>query len=179
MEYSIFDTSIQPKLFMEKSLSLSFQEYQHYTELPEKWVTLVEAARNAINNAYAPYSNFYVGASILKNTGEIFIGANQENASYSLTICAERTALGNYAMHINEDTEYIEAIAVAYTAENALQSTILAPCGACRQHILEYQSKQEHIFPIIFTAINGATIVVPNIEVLLPFSFSKSSLPQK
>lgn len=162
---------------MQKDFTFSYQEYSHFTDLPSEWANLVTMAQQAVSSAYAPYSKFLVGAAILDNLGHHYLGSNQENASYSLTICAERTALGNYAMRSDKST-HIAALAVTYFADDVDIKSILAPCGACRQHILEYQSQQEFPFPIIFTAINGGTIVVPSILSLLPFTFSKEALPK-
>ncbi len=89
---------------------------------------LIDAALEAQANAYAPYSSFAVGAAVLTAEGEVFPGANVENASYGLTICAERSAA---AAAVSAGTRRIEAVAIASRGA-------AAPCGACRQFLAEF-----------------------------------------
>lgn len=98
-------------------------------------VSLVTAAIETRRNAYAPYSNFLVGAALLAKNGEVFTGCNVENTSYGLCICAERTAI---CKAVSEGHQEFEAIAVA-------ASPISTPCGACRQFIIEFGKKIEVI----------------------------------
>jgi len=93
---------------------------------------LLGAARKALKNAYAPYSNFQVGAAILTSKGRIFTGCNVENASYGVTNCAERTAIFSA---VAEEGPRLEILAVAVA--NA-QGVPCSPCGACRQVIYEF-----------------------------------------
>jgi cytidine deaminase len=102
--------------------------------IPEYRDQLVRAAREAMQRAYAPYSNFRVGAAVLTSEGDIFTGCNVENASYGLTNCAERTAI--FAAVAAKGPEMrIRAIAVTNAAGVAC-----SPCGACRQVIFEFGS---------------------------------------
>jgi cytidine deaminase len=93
---------------------------------------LLEAARRAMKNAYAPYSHFKVGAAVLTTDGEVFLGCNVENSSYGMTNCAERTAIFSAVAQRGPKIE-IQAIAIA-NDHNAPCS----PCGACRQVIYEF-----------------------------------------
>jgi cytidine deaminase len=93
---------------------------------------LVQAARKAMNNAYAPFSDFKVGAAILTSKGDIFAGCNVENSSYGMTNCAERTAIFSA---VAAKGPRLEIVAVAVT--NA-QDVACSPCGACRQVIYEF-----------------------------------------
>jgi cytidine deaminase len=93
---------------------------------------LEQAAIKVMKNAHAPYSNFHVGAAILLSNGEIFSGCNVENASYSMTNCAERTAIFTAVAALGPKIE-IRAIAVAND-----QGVACSPCGACRQVIYEF-----------------------------------------
>jgi cytidine deaminase len=93
---------------------------------------LVEAARAAVQHAYAPYSHFKVGAAVLTAKNEIFSGCNVENASYGLTNCAERTAVCSAVAQSGPDL-LIKAIAVVND-----QGVPCSPCGACRQVICEF-----------------------------------------
>lgn len=93
---------------------------------------LLRAAEKAMKNAYAPFSNFYVGAAILTSKGEVFVGCNVENSSYGMTNCAERTAIFSA---VAAKGPKLEIVAVAVT--NA-QGVACSPCGACRQVIYEF-----------------------------------------
>lgn len=126
--------------------------------LPEDLTTqLFEAAKTAFENSYAPYSKFPVGAAVLTKDGQIFPGANIENASFGLTICAERVALGNAIANGNVE---IEAIAVYAPVDT------ISPCGACRQFIIEFGKDIIVIFKL------DQKIVQKKISELLPFEFS-------
>jgi cytidine deaminase len=94
------------------------------------WQVLYDQAAQVSKNAYAPYSNFQVGAALISDHGQIFTGCNVENASYGLTICAERNCI---ATAIAQGASTVEAL-VVYTAQTQLTS----PCGACRQVIAEF-----------------------------------------
>ena len=94
---------------------------------------LLQAAWDAVKRAYAPYSNFQVGAAVLTENGNIFSGCNIENASYGLTICAERTAIFSAVAHEGGNSIKIRALVVV-NKHNAPCS----PCGACRQVIFEF-----------------------------------------
>jgi cytidine deaminase len=98
--------------------------------------TVMEAARMAASRAYAPYSNFLVGAAILTGGGAIHSGSNVENASYGLSICAERNAATTMATADPEDRE-IELVAVF-----SPNSSPCFPCGACRQVLREFGCKE-------------------------------------
>src|SRR5438270_11685968 len=96
---------------------------------PAEREQLLEAAKQALLRAYAPYSNFYVGAAVLTDQGQIFTGCNVENASYGLTICAERSAIFT-AVQKTHGNLVLRAVAVANRAQLACSR-----CGACRQVI--------------------------------------------
>ena len=129
---------------------------------PEKQ-RLIEAATKAIKSAYAPYSQFRVGAALLTDTGEIVAGCNVENASYGLSMCAERNAIANAIISNENDTIVIKAIAVANS-----QNVPCSPCGACRQVIWEFGSNAVVIF------IGNKGWQVSTIKELLPAGFSLS-----
>lgn len=102
---------------------------------------LIETATQALKSAYAPYSQFRVGAAVLTTTGKIFAGCNIENASYGLSMCAERNAIANAIIAEGKNTMEIKAIAVT----NSKQVSC-SPCGACRQVIWEFGREAEVIF---------------------------------
>ncbi|RHG35295.1 cytidine deaminase [Fusobacterium varium] len=131
----------------------------------EKYREILDKAFSAMNNAYAPYSNYYVGACVKTKDGKYFIGANVENASYGLTNCAERNAIfQTYSQGYRK--EDIEAIAIVSRGK-----TLVTPCGACRQVLVELLNGNT---PILLS--NGEEEMITNIEELLPMSFTSDGL---
>ncbi len=131
---------------------------------PAQRSQLLQAAREVLAKAYAPYSHFRVGAALLTRQGAIFSGANVENASYGLTLCAERAAVAA-AVAAEGPGMRIQVLAVASESRAACP-----PCGACRQVILEFGSGARLIFP----GPDGLTEMA--LEELLPAGFH---LPRK
>lgn len=130
-----------------------------------KYKQITDLAFNAMENAYAPYSNYHVGACLLTKTGETYLGANIENASYSATCCGERSAI--FAAYSNGVRKQdIEAIAIVSDGPY-----IAAPCGVCRQVLSELLELNT---PIILS--NGKETVEKTIEELLPMMFGKKDL---
>lgn len=128
-----------------------------------KRAALISAAQAASEAAYAPYSQFSVGAAVLLQDGAIITGCNIENASYGLTVCAERVAIFTTVASGHLD---IAAVAV-YTSA----SSIASPCGACRQVIAEFSDPAD---PLIVIIANELTSELLTIDELLPRSFSLS-----
>ena len=127
---------------------------------------LLDAALEARKNAYAPYSNFQVGAALLLKDGRIVMGCNVENASYGLCNCAERTALFKaYSEGVKKDD--IVAISIAGNTDAPI-----SPCGACRQVMAELLNKNT---PVYLTNLKGE-VKETSVEELLPYSFSGSDL---
>lgn len=120
---------------------------------------LLEKAKAALNNAYAPYSKFQVGAALLTEAGNVYTGCNVENASYGLTNCAERTAIFS-AVTAEGSGMHIRAIAVWSNPEGPC-----SPCGACRQVIFEFGPKAV----VLFQGMDG--IVEVRASDLLPHGF--------
>ena len=128
---------------------------------------LVEKAFEAMKNAYAPYSNYHVGACVLCNDGATFKGANIENASYGATNCGERSAL--FAAYSNGYRKRdIKAISIVSDGKR-----IGTPCGICRQVLSELLN---HDTPIILS--NGKETKITNVSELLPDSFGVEDLDQ-
>jgi cytidine deaminase len=129
----------------------------------EQAASLIDAAKSAAVNAHAPYSGFRVGAALLLTDGTIVTGANVENVSYGLTMCAERTAVGN-AVSGHGPTIRIRAIAVTN-----LNSAPSSPCGACRQVLAEFAVPDAWIaFPF------GDQLEIRPFAALFPFPFGLS-----
>ena len=127
---------------------------------------LVEKAIEARKLAYTPYSHFNVGAAILCKDGEVFLGANIENSSYPLCMCAERNAIYNAYLHGKTKEDFV-ALALAADTEGPC-----SPCGACRQVISELFPSEA---PIYMANIKGL-IQETNAKELLPFAFSGDDL---
>lgn len=141
-----------------------------FKNLSSDQAKLVEEAKKAKNLAYAPYSEFQVGTAILMDDGQILKGANQENASYPLCLCAERVALSYAAMHC--PTGVISSMAISTSADLGENDVPAPPCGACRQVLMEYQSRQKEIFDIILIGCNDKCWIYPSVYPLLPHSFN-------
>lgn len=156
-------------------ITISIDVYQNITELPVSYAQLLQEAKNATLNAYAPYSKFFVGSAILLHDKTIVKGNNQENAAYPSGICAERAAIYYTGAQYPQHT--IEAIAVVARRD---QDTYLpaAPCGACRQAMLEYEEKQAKPITLILQAENEKIYLLRSIADLLPLKFGKENLEQ-
>jgi cytidine deaminase len=148
---------------------------QHYLEIPYKIVrlntfnetekALYDAAQAACEKAYAPYSHFSVGCAVLLEEGSIITGSNQENAAYPSGLCAERVALF-YAGAIAPE-KLVKTIFIYIPRP----SGVLAPCGACRQVMIETIYRQKRPFNLYFPQGPEAWIYVEDARVLLPFPF--------
>lgn len=147
--------------------------YKNKEQVPIEYKMLLDKAREACNNAYAPYSNFFVGAAILLENGEIIIGTNQENAAYPSGLCAERTAV--YWVGANYPNEKIKLIAVSAKHAEGNQFLGVSPCGSCRQALLEYENRQSAPIKMILEHKEGM-IVFEAITDLLPLQFSDQNL---
>lgn len=134
----------------------------------------MELAQQAACDAYAPYSNFLVGAALLLEDGTLFKGSNQENAAYPSGLCAERTAL--FAMSAYHPNKKIKLIAV--TARRRSESHFLPamPCGACRQVMAEYEYKQGEPIPVLLQGPHSTFYRLRSVSDMLPFQFNKEHL---
>jgi cytidine deaminase len=148
--------------------------YEHFNELPEIERQLCEAAIEARKGAYAIYSNFFVGSSILLDNGLITSGSNQENAVYPLGLCAERVAI--FAASHQYPTSKMLKIAVSTSMEEPPQQLPAFPCGSCRQAIREQEVRFDQPIELFVIGHSGKVCKIPSITSILPFSFDKSSL---
>lgn len=139
--------------------------------------TLLDAARAARANAYAPYSGFAVGAAIALDDGAIVTGANVENASYGLSLCAEAVALA--AAHAAGVMGRAVAIAVVGDSAANPSGTVVTPCGRCRQMLVEAEHVAGRPLPVHAAPVgaSGADGVVTHaVADLLPHAFGPGSL---
>lgn len=146
-----------------------------YEELNDEEKKLVDAAKEASNRSYAPYSRFQVGAAVRLAGGVLVSGSNQENAAYPSGTCAERTTL--FYANSQYPDRAVEALAIAAQTGGKFIEHPTAPCGACRQVILETEERYRH--PIrIYLYGTDEVYIVDSIVGLLPLCFGKSDLPE-
>lgn len=158
----------------KKVLSTEFQIFSKLDEMSSEEQQLLLAAKDAVTQAYAPYSGFSVGAALLLEDGTIIKGNNQENAAYPSGLCAERVAF--FWAGANHPGKKI--IAVAITALSKIVSTDhpITPCGACRQSMLEYELNQNQNITLIMQGSSGSIYKVEGVKQLLPLYFNEDGL---
>ena len=138
---------------------------------PEEKI-LIDRAKEASNLSYAPYSRFQVGAAALLNNGEIIQGNNQENAAYPSGLCAERV---HFFRQCQLSRYSCEMLALAAQTGGSYTDGQVAPCGACRQVILETENRFNQPIRILMYGKDDIYIV-DSIKALLPLHFDKSSM---
>lgn len=144
-----------------------------YGELSESQRELVDKARSATYRSYAPYSRFNVGAAILLDCGEIVTGANQENAAFPSSTCAERTAC--YYAHAAYPDAAFKAIAIAARDTDGQEVNVpISPCGSCRQALLEYETLAGKDVEVLLVG-KSEILVLPSVRSLLPLAFAEFS----
>jgi cytidine deaminase len=153
------------------AIQINFSEVER-SALSSTDLQLVESAESAMDNAYAPYSGFKVGCSVLLKRGEIVVGNNQENAAYPSGLCAERVALFA-AKSAYKDS--IDALAVTARGKDG-QGANAFSCGNCRQVMMEYASQQDEPIRILMQTEHGKFLVLSDVKELLPFHFNSDSL---
>ncbi len=160
---------------MKKDIKINYEHFKSITELDAIEKALFNKAKNARENAYAPYSNFLVGCSVLLENGEIYIGNNQENAAYPSGLCAERTAL--FWIGANFPDEKIKKIFIIGGPRKFSEKTPpIPPCGSCRQSLMEYETKQHENIDVYFSNLNEEVFKVNSVKDLLPFYFDSTFL---
>ena len=128
----------------------------------------LKAAMEAVEMAYAPYSEYKVGAALLLENGEIVMGSNQENAAYPSGICAERSAL--FAYGSTKKNTPIKILAIAAKDKEGNYAENCSPCGSCRQVMVEYESLQKLPYKVLF-CYNDKIEVSERSSRLLPYPF--------
>lgn len=144
-----------------------------WEELPREDRLLIEAAKEATDGSYAPYSRFHVGAAARLKNGTIVIGSNQENVAYPSGLCAERTTL--FAANAQYPDQPVLALAIAARNGDTFLSLPITPCGACRQVISGVEQRYGHPIRILLYGTDG-THVIDGIDALLPIQFADSYL---
>lgn len=146
---------------------INYKELQH-KELNTAQVKLLQVAQKATKSAYAPYSNFHVGAAILLDNGEVVSGSNQENAAYPSGLCAERVAI--FAAHHQYPNARIEALAIAATDHGKELTKPIVPCAACRQVMVESIKRGKSSFEVLLQGTDHI-LMIPDALDLIPFHF--------
>lgn len=163
-----------PKKMKEISITSSFTIYDNIDELPQDIQDLMSEAVEIRKKAYAPYSQFKVGAALLLDNGKVILGSNQENAAYPSGLCAERTAIF-YAGSMYPESKILKMAITAASDTNQTKAPI-PPCGSCRQSIAEYEIKQDTPIEIYFMGEIGEVYKSASLKNLLPFMFDKKFL---
>lgn len=144
-----------------------------FEELTDQHKLLIEKAKEQVEKAYAPYSNFFVGAAVELENGAVFAASNQENAAYPSGLCAERAAMF-YANGQFPNTPVKTIAITAFTNGEFLKNPV-TPCGACRQVLLESETRFDNDITVLLYG-SEETFLIENVKQLLPFCFEKNSL---
>ena len=158
----------------DRNYEFSYRIADNIEGLNEEDADLVRQARELTAIAYAPYSRFHVASVARLANGQIVKGTNQENASFPVGICAERSLLA--AVGTLYPNEVIETLAVTYKPENGVSKQPISPCGMCRQSLLEYETRVNHPIRLILTGMEGAVFIINTVRDLLPFAFDEVDL---
>jgi len=135
---------------------------------------LIQRSKDALKDAYAPYSGFLVGSSVLLSDGKIISANNQENVAFPSGLCAERVVLFNAGA--NYPNLEIDIIAVSAKSNLYEITDIISPCGACRQVMAEYQQKQNKKIKILLHLNNDEVLIFSSVDDLLPLLFTNPNL---
>lgn len=176
-EYSrsyVFINALKSKKMAHKNLSIRILEYDSVEQLNVGERALVDISRVMTEKAYAPYSNFFVGAAVLLENGEIVTGSNQENGAYPSGLCAERVAV--FAASARFPGVPMNMIAISAKSTCLSIDEPVSPCGACRQVMLEYEVLQTNPIKLLLSKESGKILVVEKVQDLLPLAFTGKDL---
>jgi len=158
----------------EEQFQFTFGVYPSILDLDTADRELLLQAKAIAEDAYAPYSHFLVGAAAILSNGEILKGTNQENASYPVGICAERTLLAAAGTLFPE--AHIITLAISYRNLEGQSHTPVSPCGMCRQALVEHETRYQHPVRLILSGADGPVYIIPASGSLLPLSFTVNDL---
>ena len=160
---------------MKKQVTIVYEHTKGLENLNELDQELLSKAKSYQENAYAPYSEFKVGAAVRLENQEVIGGNNQENAAYPSGMCAERVAV--WKAGASFPGKKIKKIAITANSPEKSVDIPVGPCGACRQTLLEYEINQEEPMEVLFMGEIGKVVKVESVKATLPFSFDASYLP--
>ena len=158
----------------KEEYQFSYEVYNSAEELNEQDAWLVKEARKVTDAAYAPYSNFNVGAVAKLANGKTVAGTNQENASYPVGICAERVLLSSAATLFPNIA--IDTIAISYDNTRGESGHPISPCGMCRQALAEYEERTKQPIRLLLSGLEGKVFAIKKSSSLLPLSFGSEDL---
>jgi cytidine deaminase len=158
----------------ENKFEFNYTVYKNSTELPEGLQVLLYKAREVTEHAYAPYSNFQVGAVAQLENGEMVTGSNQENASFPAGLCAERVLLASVSSQYPRVP--INTIAISYKSEHHTSDHPISPCGICRQSLQEYENRVSQNVQLVLGGLTGPVYVIDSASRLLPLAFTSEEL---
>lgn len=153
----------------EELYQFTYKVYESFSELTEEDKVLLKAAQEAASLAYAPYSEFHVGAAAKLANGEILKGANQENASFPAGLCAEGVVMAVAAARFPRVP--IETLAISYNSSRTESDHPIAPCGVCRQSLDEFRVKTGAVIRLLMGGQSGKIFEVSDASALLPLAF--------
>lgn len=162
---------------MKKILQTEIEIIANKKQLSDDESALLTEAERAKQNAYAPYSCFKVGAAVLLENGKTVIGNNQENAAYPSGLCAERVAI--FSAGALYPKTAVKKIAITASAPDSTIARPVAPCGACRQSLLEYELNQNEPIVLLLYGEKGEVYRITGVKQLLPLYFGQDSLSNK
>ena len=155
-------------------IEISYEVFDDINELSKQDAWLLNEAREVTKQAYAPYSNFFVGALAKLVNGQIVAGSNQENASYPAGLCAERVLLGSASLLYPNVA--IDTMAISYDSNNGNSDEPISPCGICRQTLREYEDRFHHPIRLVLGGLHGKIYVFEKASLLLPLAFTSRDL---
>lgn len=158
---------------MEKRIVETTITIYKFEELSASDQHLVNKAKEQVQKAYAPYSNFHVGAAVELENDEIFAASNQENSAYPSGLCAERVAM--FFANAQFPNIPVKTIAIAAFTSGQFLAEPITPCGSCRQVLLETEMRFESNIKVLLYGTKNI-YVIENIKQLLPLCFDKGSL---
>jgi cytidine deaminase len=159
---------------MKEEYKFAYEVHDSVADLKDEDAELLKQAIAASKNAYAPYSNFHVSAYARLSNGEFVSGTNQENASYPVGMCAERSLLATAAtLHSGVA---IDTMAITYDNLNGESKHPISPCGMCRQTLLEYELRVKQPIRVILGGMEGKVYIIESASMLLPLSFTSDDM---
>lgn len=159
---------------LEREIKFTLVVFDSINQLEDTDRQLLLSARQALQTSYSPYSNFKVGAAALLSNGKTVTGANQENASFPAGICAEGTVLSAAAAQYPGVA--IQKLAITVHSSRYVVEKPVAPCGICRQQLLEHEQRFNQPIYLLLSGQQGPVYAVATVKHLLPLYFSQSDM---
>ena len=158
---------------IQREINIQYKEYTN-DELSEKQSFLLSQSVKAQESSHSPYSQFRVGAAILLENDQVVLGSNQENAAYPSGLCAERVAIFSCGAQFSK--QRIISIAISANSSKFDIKEMLAPCGACRQSMMEFEYKQNSPIKVLLKGSGNQVIEFSSVKDLLPIPFNSQAL---